>query len=122
MSQNYGNWHEYQEAVARVFSELGCSVEVDKKVTGARGQHDIDVYVTFEKFGQECRWIIECKLWSKRIHKSEVQTLHGIVQDVGADRGLLFTETGFQSGALNWPKTQTSSYKPRLRNSDAQHS
>lgn len=104
MSQKYGNWHEYQEAVASVFREFGCSVEVDKKVKGTRSQHDIDVYVTFEKFGQVCRWIIECKLWSKRIPKSEVLTLHNIVQDVGADRGLLFTESGFQSGALTAAK------------------
>ena len=100
MNQRYGNWHEYQEAVASVFRELGCRVEVDKKVKGARGQHDIDVYVTFEKLGQVCRWIIECKLWSTRIPKSEVLTLNSIVQDVGADRGLFFTESGFQSGAL----------------------
>lgn len=99
MSQEYGNWHDYQEAVASVFRELGCSVEVDKRIEGIRSRHDIDVYVTFEKFGQECSWIIECKLWSKSIPKSAVQILYGIVQDVGADRGILFTECGFQSGA-----------------------
>ena len=99
MNLKYGNWREYQEAVARVFRELGCSVEVDKTVTGARGQNDIDVYVTFEKFGHDCRWIIDCKLWSRRVPKSVVHTLYSIVQDVGADRGLIFTENGFQSGA-----------------------
>ena len=100
MRHNYGNWNEYQEAVASVFRELDCSVEVEKRVKGARGQHDIDVYVTFEKFGQVCRWIIECKLWATRIPKADVLTLCSIVQDVGADRGLLFAESGFQSGAL----------------------
>ena len=99
MNLKCGNWREYQEAVASVLRELGCSVELDKTVTGARGQHDIDVYVTFKKFGYDCRWIIECKLWSRRVPKSVVHTLYSIVQDVGADRGLIFTEVGFQSGA-----------------------
>ena len=99
MSPNYNNWRDYQEAVAAVFRELGCSAEVDKKVTGARGPHDIDVYVTFEKFGQECHWIIQCKLWSRTVDKAVVQTLQSIVQNIGADRGLIFSESGFQSGA-----------------------
>ena len=99
MSPTYGNWREYQEVVAEAFRKLGCRAEVDKTVTGARGPHEIDVYVTFEKFGHECRWIIQCKLWSKAVDKSVVQTLQSIVQNVGADRGVIFCENGFQSGA-----------------------
>ena len=95
----YGNWCEYQEAVAEVFRKLGCNAEVNKTVCGARGSHDVDVYVTFEKFGYECRWIIECKLWSTRVDRSAVLTLQSIAQNVGADRGLIFSESGFQSGA-----------------------
>ena len=99
MSPTYGNWREYQEAVAEVFRRLGCRADVDKTVTGARGTHEIDVYVTFEKFGQECRWIIQCKLWSRPVDKSVIQTLQSIVQNVGPDRGVVFCENGFQSGA-----------------------
>ena len=99
MSPTYENWREYQESVAEVFRKVGCRAEVDKTVTGARGLHEIDVYVTFEKFGHECHWIIQCKLWSRPVDKSVVQTLHSIVQNVGADRGVIFCENGFQSGA-----------------------
>lgn len=99
MSLKYGNWREYQYAVAEVFRNLGCNAEVDKTVTGARGSHNIDVYVTFEKLGQVCKWIVECKLTSRPVTRSVVQTVHNIVQNVGADRGLIFCENGFQSGA-----------------------
>ena len=99
LSSKYKNWREYQETVADVFRNLGCRAEVEKKVTGVRGSHEVDVFVTFRKFGRECRWIVECKLWSKRVDKSEVLTLQSIVQDIGADRGVIFTEIGFQSGA-----------------------
>ncbi len=104
VSRTYKNWCEYQEAVAEVFRKLGCKADVDKTVTGARGPHEIDVYVTFEKFGYECHWIIQCKLWSKRVDKSVVHTLRSIVQDTGADRGLIFTEKGYQSGAYTAAK------------------
>ena len=99
MSSKYRNWREYQEAVADVFRNLGCRAEVEKKVTGVRGSHEVDVFVTFQKFGRECRWIIECKLWSRHVDMSKVHTLQSIVQDIGADRGVIFTEKGFQSGA-----------------------
>ena len=99
MNSTYGNWREYQEAVAEVFRKLGCRAEVAKTVMGARGSHEIDVYVTFGKFGHECQWIIQCKLWSRPVDKSVVQTLQSIVQNVGADRGVIFCESGFQSGA-----------------------
>lgn len=99
MKAEFRNWREYQEAVAAVFRELDCQVEVDKKVHGTRGTHDVDVYVTFPKFGQECQWLIECKLWNRGVDKSAVLKLQSIVQNVGADRGVIFSESGFQSGA-----------------------
>ena len=99
MSSKFGNWRDYQEAVAEAFRKLGCSAEVNKTVTGARGSHDIDVFVTFDNFGHECRWIIECKLRSRPVDKSVVQSLQSIVQNTGADRGVIFCENGFQSGA-----------------------
>ena len=104
MSPTYKDWRDYQEAVAKVFRNLGCRAEVDKTVTGVRGPHNIDVYVTFEKFGQECRWIIQCKLWSRPVDKSVVHTLQSIVQNIGADRGVIFCEKGFQSGAYTAAK------------------
>lgn len=47
-------------------------------------------------------WIIECKFWKRNraIPKEKVETLLSIVSDVGADRGLLVAEHGFQSGAI----------------------
>ena len=99
MSSEYKNWREYQEAAARIFRKLGCSAEVEKPVRGARNRHKIDVYVTFDKFGYQCRWIIECKLTSRPVPKSDIHILYAIVQDIGADRGLIFCEKGFQSGA-----------------------
>ena len=95
------NWKEYQKVVGDVFIKLGCDVKINKSIRGARGKHDIDVYVTFEIHGIECVWIIECKYWKESIPKEKVLVLQKIVEDVGADRGLLVSEAGFQSGAIN---------------------
>ncbi len=93
-------WREYQEQAAALFRELGFDVHTDLRVTGARGSHDVDVYASFERAGLAVNWIIECKRWKRPVDKSHVLTLRSIVEDVGADRGILLSESGVQSGAV----------------------
>jgi hypothetical protein len=42
---------------------------------------------------------VECKLWARKVTKLHVAALARIVEDVGADRGILLCEAGFQPGA-----------------------
>lgn len=97
----YKNWKEYQEATASFFRKQGCSVKEEAKITGARGKHAIDVYVSFSNHGIETNWVIECKLWRNRVPKEKVLALKAIVEDVGADRGIIISEKGFQRGAYD---------------------
>jgi hypothetical protein len=94
------DWGIYQEKVAAVFRRLGAKAELQVHVAGARGEHDVDVWVTFDKFGVNVRWLVECKLWKTAVPKEKVAALYEIAQDVGADRALLFSESGFQAGAI----------------------
>ena len=101
MARKFTDWRDYQEQVATFFRENGCNAEVEAKVQGARASHDVDVLVTFDRHGVPCQWIIECKLWNRAVPKEKVLILKNIVEDVGADRGILFSESGFQKGALS---------------------
>jgi uncharacterized protein YbaA (DUF1428 family) len=94
------NWKEYQSRTAEVFREAGCNADVEAIVEGVRGEHEIDVYVTFEQYGITCTWVVECKCWNSNVPKEKVLALQAIVDDVGADRGVLISKTGFQSGAI----------------------
>jgi Restriction endonuclease len=62
--------------------------------------HRIDVWVRFRKFGLEIKWVIECKHWTSAVSKEKVLALKSVVEDVGADRGILISESRFQSGAI----------------------
>lgn len=86
--------------MAEFFRELGLEAETDVKVQGARTMHDIDVYVTSRHVGFELAWLVECKNWGRRVPKERVFTLRTIVDDVGADRGFMMAERGYQKGAL----------------------
>jgi len=92
-------WRDYQENVAEFFRHLGCEAKVDARVQGARARHNIDVWVTFSSLGFEHKWVIECKLYNRSIPKEKVLALKGVVDDVGADRGILIAESGCQPGA-----------------------
>jgi hypothetical protein len=93
-------WKEYQEEAAAFFRSLGLDAQTDVIVPGARTRHDIDVLVKSHYVGFDVTWIVECKHWKSRVSKLHVLGLRAIVADIGADRGILLSEAGFQSGAI----------------------
>ncbi|MFV8580990.1 restriction endonuclease [Ralstonia pseudosolanacearum] len=97
-------WQEYQEEVADLFRSLGCAVEVEKEMEGARGLHVVDVVAKISVGGIAVTWIVECKLWNAAIPKEKVLVLSQVASDVGADRAFLLSESGFQSGAIRAPQ------------------
>ncbi len=93
-------WQEYEEEVAEFFRSIGLEAFTNHVVQGVRTSHAIDVYVKSHHVGFDVVWIVECKHWSKPVSKLHVLALREIVADLGADRGILLCEVGFQSGAL----------------------
>lgn len=93
-------WKQYQLDVAHFFSRLGYKAEVEKKVKGIRGEHEVDVYVTGHHLGIDFVWVIECKYWNSTIPKEKTLVLIEIVNDIGADKGFLVSESGFQPGTI----------------------
>lgn len=94
------NWRQYQEETAEFFRNLGCEADVEEKVSGSRADHKIDVWVRFKKFGLETKWVVECKHWNSSVTKEKVLVLRSVVEDVGADRGILISAGGYQRGAI----------------------
>ncbi|SHT45237.1 Restriction endonuclease [Mycobacteroides abscessus subsp. abscessus] len=93
-------WMKYQQDVSRFFGELGMEALVDQTVRGVRTSHGIDVLVRGSYVGFDITWVVECKAWRSRIPKEKVLALRQIVDDIGADRGFIMAESGYQSGAL----------------------
>jgi len=94
------NWKELQSQSADLFRGLGCDARVEEGVQGARGFHKIDVWVVLSVMGINSKWAIECKNWNSNVSKEKVLALQSIIQDVGADKGVIISKKGFQSGAV----------------------
>jgi hypothetical protein len=94
------DWRGYQEEAAEFFRLLGLSAETDVRLQGVRTTHDIDVVVKSKHVGFEVLWLVECKHWKAPVSKLHVLGLREIVNDLGADRGILLCEAGSQGGAI----------------------
>jgi hypothetical protein len=94
------NWKQYQEEAADLLRAIGFTATVEAQVDGARSVHKIDVYATHTAYGFKTTWIVECKYWNRAVPKEKVLVLSQIAADIGADRALLLSESGFQSGAI----------------------
>jgi hypothetical protein len=99
-------WKRYQNAAAAVFRRLGLKAEVERLIVGACGKHKVDVLVSGKFGGLNIKWVVECKAWRSNVSKEKVAALIAIVQDVGADKGVLVSEKGFQSGAILMARTK----------------
>ena len=93
-------WRDYQEKAAELFRAMGFEAVVEEALDGARGRHKVDVVARTRLGGVAVTWIVECKYWNSSVPKAHVLTLVQIAQDVGADRAVLLSETGFQAGAV----------------------
>jgi restriction system protein len=92
-------WSRYQEDAAAHFRRLGLPTSTNVTLAGVRSTHDVDVVVRFERAGIDHLWIVECKDTGRPVSKDKALLLRTIVDDVGADRGILLCENGFQRGA-----------------------
>lgn len=78
-----------------------------KTLEGSGGQYEIDVVAEFEALGgASIVVLVECKRYrsSNRIKRDTVMTLHAKLQAVGAHKGILFSTSGFQRGALRYAR------------------
>lgn len=115
-------WYEFQELIAEHFRSLGAIAQTNISVEGIRTKHDIDILVLTKFLGADIKWVIEAKYWKSKIPKEKVLALRTIVDEVGADKGFLISEKGFQSGAIaaahktNVELVQFSALKQRTKN------
>jgi len=100
IEQEPENWQDLQALTAKVFTEMGCMPEVEKKIKTVRGTVEIDVYVQDQTHTPPLILLCECKHWSKRIPKNVVHAFRTVAADFGVNRGYIISKAGFQSGAL----------------------
>jgi hypothetical protein len=93
------DWKDLQVRVAKIFSDMGFTTEIEKDITLVRGKVNVDVFATRKIFNTTETQIAECKHWTSAVPKSVVHSVRTILSDYGANTGYIISRKGFQEGA-----------------------
>jgi restriction system protein len=74
-------------------------VEIENRVETVRGNVALDVYAEENIDGRRYSILCECKHWRARVPQNVVHGFRTVVNDIGANLGLIVASQGFQSGA-----------------------
>ena len=69
---------------------------------GSDGEYEIDVVVRFQALQTPFLVLVECKRHGRPIERDVVQVLNDRVRSIGANKGILFSTSKFQMGALEY--------------------
>jgi restriction system protein len=75
-----------------------------KSLEGLDGDYVVDVVATFFALDAKFVVIVECKHHARRVERQDVQVLHAKLQSLAAQKAMLFSISGFQSGAVEYAK------------------
>jgi hypothetical protein len=97
-------WRTFERVIAGIqkFAEIGATVVHDDRITGKKTKRmrQIDVSVRVKQGLSEYLLIVECKRTKRKISLDKIEALITKMHDVGADRALLVTNSGYQVGAI----------------------
>lgn len=93
-------WFDFQEKICSYFKSMGADAKTNITVQGIRTNHDIDILVETKFLEHKITWIVEAKHWKTKVSKLHVLALRTITDDIGADKGFIISEKGFQKGAV----------------------
>src|SRR5512133_1410571 len=100
---------EFELVVKDLLEEAGAAV-TNFKVTGSQvlqasdGDYQIDATAEFEILGAKFVTLVECKRHQDPIKREIVQILEGKLRSLGAHKGMIFSTSGFQKGAVEFAR------------------
>jgi hypothetical protein len=102
-SESDPKWLIYQKAVAQLKASYGdCEVIHDHRIIGRRSgiERQVDIWLCASVAGEELTVAVECKCHEKTpVSIKDVDAFYGFLEDVGANKGVLISNTGFTERA-----------------------
>ena len=100
----------YEKIVADIHRQFAGNAVVTENETiiGKSGRkRQIDVALRTDVAGYQVLVVVECKDYQRRVGIGKVDELIGKIDDVGAAKGILVSDSGFDSGAVDRAKSDS---------------
>lgn len=106
------NWEDFEKAVKAILKSAGAIVEKfkvngKKKFISDDGEYEIDASVEFIILGGAKFFaLVECraKKTGNRVEREEVLAFHSKMMSLRAQKGIFFTTSSYQIGAIEYAK------------------
>jgi len=82
--------------------QQGLRVDRLEKISVQDGTYEIDITARFQALGVEFLVLVECKHHKSPIKRDVVQILYDRVRAVGGHKGIIFSTSRFQRGAVQY--------------------
>ncbi|MBD9478868.1 restriction endonuclease [Pseudoxanthomonas sp. PXM02] len=73
-----------------------------EKFSASDGDYEIDVTARFNALGANFLVLVECKHHKRKIERQDVQVLDARIRSMNAHKGMIFSTSGFQAGAISY--------------------
>lgn len=93
---------ETLKAYAKTEGLQNFQIKHNQKINADDGTYQIDVLAEFVALGAKHVVIVECKKVGRSIERETVAALYAKLQSIGAQKGILISTSGFQSGAVQY--------------------
>ena len=77
-------------------------IKHNQKLKSEDGTYQIDIYIEYTVLGTQNIILVECKKHSNSIKRDIVANLYSKLQSLGAQKGIIISTAGFQSGAVQY--------------------
>lgn len=98
-------WQQYEQSVAQLLSAFDPDAEIshNQRIVGrmSRTGRQVDVWAEGRIAGVNILVAVECKRSARPVNVGGVDEFAGKLQDLGADRGILYSWSGFTTAAAN---------------------
>ena len=97
------DWKEYEELVCDALRQENPELTIERNIhivgNLSSQRRQIDIALKGKMAGHEILAIVDCKCYSRKIDVNDVGTFVTLLNDVGADIGILVTRLGYSQAA-----------------------
>lgn len=99
------DWKQYENEIGELlknqYPEAEITIDARRNGIFSKTERQIDVLIERNIAGNKIDIVVDGKFWNKKVDVKAVEDFTGMLEDIGAHKGLLISQKGFSEAAYN---------------------